>query len=239
MTSCGARDCIAFLCKNFTIYLNFRRHRWGLCGSSDIFVIFLILGESRGSLYIYFFDNYISVSWKLNWNQLTSVQYSSMWKGKVKKKKKFPENLRELLKADFASFWGDFKSVGSWNFNWYRNPKIINIYRYLDREISVIFRHFSPHRADGSTIGVKIGQKSHLSEKFQGFARAAWNDFHFQFCLHFNFSNDFPLGSFFFRPQKMLLHLLHLLHVWSLVWNFCFRFATSFATFATRMSFSL
>jgi len=24
---------------------------------------------------------------------------------------------------------------------------------------------------------VKIGQKSHLSEKFQGFARASWNDF--------------------------------------------------------------
>jgi hypothetical protein len=46
----------------------------------------------------------------------------------------------------------------------------------LDREISVIFSHFSPHRADGSTIGVKIGQKSHLSEKFQGFACASWTD---------------------------------------------------------------
>ena len=40
-----------------------------------------------------------------------------------------------------------------------------------------------------STIGVKIGQKSHLSEKFQGFACASWNDFHFQFCLHFNSSS--------------------------------------------------
>ena len=37
-----------------------------------------------------------------------------------------------------------------------------------------------------STIGVKIGQKSHLSENFQGFARASWNDFNVQFCLHFN-----------------------------------------------------
>ena len=44
---------------------------------------------------------------------------------------------------------------------------------------------------------------------------------------------------FFFRPQKMLLLLLLLLPVWSLVWNFCFGFATSFATFATGMSFSL
>jgi len=74
------------------------------------------------------------------------------------------------------------------------SPKITNIYWSLDREISVIFRHFSPHRADGSTIGVKIGQKSHLSEKFQGFARATWNEFHFQFCLHFNF----PMHSIFF-----------------------------------------
>ena len=45
-----------------------------------------------------------------------------------------------------------------------------------------------------STIGVRIGQKSHLSEKFQGFACASWNDFHFQFCLHFNFAKH----SFFF-----------------------------------------
>jgi len=71
------------------------------------------------------------------------------------------------------------------------SPKITNIYWSLDREISVICRHFSPHRADGSTIGVKIGQKSHLSEKFQGFACASWNDFHFQFCLHFNFPMQF------------------------------------------------
>ena len=58
-----------------------------------------------------------------------------------------------------------------------------------------------------STIGVKIGQKSHLSEKFQGFSRAAWNDFHFQFCLHFNF----PMQFFFLLSFQKSCYFVTLL----------------------------
>ena len=57
----------------------------------------------------------------------------------------------------------------------------------LDREISVIFRNFFASRSRRSTIGVKIGQKSHLSENFQSFARASWNDFPFHFLFYSQF----------------------------------------------------
>jgi len=64
----------------------------GLCGSSDIFSVCVIWGEKP--------VNFSSV-------------FQLVKRKSEKKKKKFPNNLRELLKADFASFWGDFKSVGS------------------------------------------------------------------------------------------------------------------------------